>query len=72
MTIRKLVALGSAAALTLTLSACGDDSDSASETIVVGSAAFAENEIIAEIYAQALEAEGITVTKKLNIGAREA
>ncbi len=42
-----------------------------SGTITVGSAAFPESEIIAEIYAQALEAEGITVRKQLNIGARE-
>ena len=33
---------------------------------------FPENEIIAEIYAQALEAKGVKVKKKLNIGAREA
>ncbi len=45
---------------------------SASDTITVGSAEFPENEIIAEIYAQALEAKGIKVKKKLNIGAREA
>ncbi len=32
---------------------------------------FPENEIIAEIYAQALEAKGVKVKKKLNIGARE-
>ena len=44
----------------------------ASDTITIGSAAFPENEIIAEIYAQALEAKGVKVTKKLNIGAREA
>lgn len=77
MTTRKLIAFGSAAALALTLSACGGDptddgGSSSSDTIVVGSAAFAENEIIAEIYIQALEAKDIKVEKKLNIGAREA
>jgi len=42
-----------------------------SKAITIGSAAFPENEIIAEIYAQALESKGIAVRKKLNIGARE-
>ena len=42
-----------------------------SKAITIGSAAFPENEIIAEIYAHALEAKGITVKKQLNIGARE-
>src|SRR5687768_16178990 len=63
-------------ALGLTLAACGGDptegEKSATDTITVGSAAFPENEIIAEIYAQALEAKDIKVEKKLNIGAREA
>ena len=79
MTIRRPIAVLAAAALGLTLSACGSDDPtskaggkSASDTITVGSAAFPENEIIAEIYAQALEAKGVKVKKKLNIGAREA
>ena len=42
------------------------------DTIVVGSANFTENQILAEIYAQALQAKGVKVTKKLNIGSREA
>lgn len=75
MSIRKLSALASVAALGLALTACGGDPTegeaSASDTITVGSAAFPENEIIAEIYAQALEAKGVKVKKKLNIGARE-
>lgn len=40
--------------------------------IIVGSAAFPENVLLAEIYAGALEAKGIAVTKKLSIGQREA
>ena len=36
-----------------------------SPTIVVGSANFTENQILAEIYAQALQAKGVNVTKKL-------
>jgi osmoprotectant transport system substrate-binding protein len=39
---------------------------------VVGSANFAESEITAELYAQALESAGGTVTKKLQFGARDA
>lgn len=76
MKITKFSALIAASALGLTMTACGSDptsgTKSASDTITVGSAAFPENEIIAEIYAQALEAKGVKVTKKLNIGAREA
>ena len=49
----------------------GDDTGS-SETIVVGSQAYYSNEIIAEIYAQALEAEGFTVERKFQIGQRDA
>lgn len=40
------------------------------ESLTVGSANFPENVILAEIYAQALEAQGATVKTKLNIGAR--
>ncbi len=39
--------------------------------ITIGSANFTESQILAEIYAQGLQAKGYTVTKKLNIGARE-
>ncbi len=42
------------------------------ETIVIGSQAYYSNEIIAEIYAQALEAKGFTVERKFNIGQRDA
>jgi osmoprotectant transport system substrate-binding protein len=44
---------------------------SASGSVVVGSANFPENELIAEIYILALQGKGIKVTPKLNIGARE-
>lgn len=43
---------------------------SGSSTIVVGSQAYASNEIIAEIYAQALEGAGYTVKRQFNIGQR--
>jgi osmoprotectant transport system substrate-binding protein len=39
---------------------------------VVGSANFAESEITAELYAQALESAGASVEKKLQFGARDA
>ncbi|MFS0732493.1 ABC transporter substrate-binding protein [Microbacterium sp. 1P10UB] len=42
------------------------------ETIVVGSQAYYSNEIIAEIYAQALEGAGMTVERQFQIGQRDA
>ena len=54
-------------AIVLTLAACGGDptegEKSATDTITVGSADFPENEIIAEIYAQALSANDVKVEK---------
>jgi osmoprotectant transport system substrate-binding protein len=64
----------------LALSACGsgdsgDDDPLAgggkSGTITVGGANFPESNLLGEIYAQALEAKGLKVTRKFNIGARE-
>jgi osmoprotectant transport system substrate-binding protein len=71
-----------AVAMALTLTACGANSDPlASEpaasgaagggAVTVGSANFPENQLLAEIYSQALEAKGVKVTRKFNIGARE-
>jgi osmoprotectant transport system substrate-binding protein len=40
-------------------------------TVVVGSANFPEDEVLAEIYQLALQAKGVKVTPKFNIGARE-
>lgn len=42
-----------------------------SEAIVIGSQAYYSNEIIAEIYAQALEAEGFTVERQFQLGQRD-
>ncbi|MGH3653050.1 glycine betaine ABC transporter substrate-binding protein [Glutamicibacter sp.] len=42
------------------------------ETIVVGSQAYYSNEIVAEIYAQALEGAGMEVERKFSIGQRDA
>lgn len=63
---RTLMAAVAAVALTSSLSAC-----SGSDALVVGSANFVENQILAEIYAQALEAKDVAVEKRLNIGNRE-
>ena len=40
--------------------------------IIVGSAAFAESQILAEIYSQALNKNGFKSSTQLGIGAREA
>jgi len=49
----------------------GSESSGDTETIIVGSAGFAESEIIAEIYAQALEANDVTVEFAGQIGQRD-
>lgn len=67
----------------LTLSACGGDplaedttgsggtGGGGGDTIVIGSQAYYSNEIIAEAYAQALEAAGESVDRQYQIGQRE-
>jgi osmoprotectant transport system substrate-binding protein len=76
----RLILATALATSALALSACGSGGDplatepssaAPTDTIVVGSADFAENALLAEIYAGALEAKGVKVTKKLNIGSRE-
>ena len=42
-----------------------------SGSVVIGSANFPENEVLAEVYALALQKAGVKVSTKLNIGARE-
>lgn len=71
-------------ALLLTVAACGNSSGndplaagtsaapSAAGSIVVGSAAFAESTLIANIYMAALQAKGVKVSSKFAIGNREA
>ncbi|PPG71864.1 glycine/betaine ABC transporter [Rathayibacter rathayi] len=49
----------------------GSGATAGSETIVVGSQDYYSNEILAEIYAQALENDGFTVDRQLRIGQRE-
>ena len=69
-----VVAVG--AVVALAGCASGDPLDTGSgaesgETLIVGSQAYYSNEIIAEIYAQALEANGFTVERDFQIGQRE-
>jgi len=85
--MKKVLWLLLAAILAMGIAACGDDldenDDSGSTTsesqgggekpaITVGSANFPENVVLAEIYAGALEAKDFDVSKKLNVGSREA
>jgi len=49
----------------------GSNASSAPTTLVVGSQDYYSNEIIAEIYAQALESNGFTVDRQFRIGQRE-
>ena len=83
MRIPRTLALG-AAVLALVMSACSpgessSQSSAASGTpaagapeISIGSAAFPEAALVAEIYAQALEAKGFTVERHLELGERPA
>ncbi len=81
-TTRLTLATGVALAGALVLAGCassnpldapsGDTSGGGSDTIVIGSQAYYSNEIIAEIYAQALENAGHTVDREFNIGQRDA
>ncbi|MFI2104931.1 ABC transporter substrate-binding protein [Isoptericola sp. NPDC019693] len=83
ITRRRTVTVAAAATALFALTACGGGSDplepdsggdgtAASGTIVVGSQAYYSNEIVAEIYAQALEAGGFTVERNFSIGQRDA
>ena len=84
MRIARRLALG-ASVLALVLSACSTGGGSQSPSgsagssgaadlpeITVGSDGFYESAVVAEIYAQALEAQGFTVARQLEIGARDA
>ncbi|UPL19199.1 ABC transporter substrate-binding protein [Microbacterium aurugineum] len=78
---RLALAGGAALAAVLVLGGCAssnpldaptDDAGSGGDTIVVGSQAYYSNEIIAEIYSQALKAAGFDVDEQFNIGQRDA
>jgi osmoprotectant transport system substrate-binding protein len=79
----RLALAATMAVLALTAAACGGNdptqtgsgatgSPAPSDTIVVGSANFQENVVLANIYAEALKSKGVKVSTKLNIGSREA
>ena len=77
--MRRTAAVGVAAVACLAAAACGSSGKSSnpltpstsSGSVVVGSANFPEDELLAQIYADALQGKGIKVTTKFNIGARE-
>jgi osmoprotectant transport system substrate-binding protein len=77
--LKRGAAAGAAIAAGLALAACGSSGSSSNPltpaaskgTVIVGSANFPENELLAQIYATALAAKGVKVTDKFNIGARE-
>jgi osmoprotectant transport system substrate-binding protein len=59
------------AIVALVASACGGGASGPKPTVKVGSTNFYEQGILAEAYAQILEANGYTVERKLNLGNRE-
>ncbi len=81
MRTRRLAVTLTALVTLIGLSACGGSSDPMADSsgggsadsgnIIVGSANFPENQLLAELYAGALEAKGVSVTKQLNISSRE-
>lgn len=71
---RSFLTVAALAVVGLLGSACGDDGGSGAQDgpeITVGTVNFAENRILGQIYAQAMEAEGYAVSVKENIGSRE-
>lgn len=65
-----------AATVWLVTAACGSANplggvSTSTKSIVVGSADFLESKVVAEIYAQALQANGFQVGRRLGIGSRE-
>src|SRR5690242_20715787 len=67
-----MAACGSSGGNPLSTGSSSSGGGAGSGGITVGSADFPESALLAEIYAGALEAKGVKVSKKLNIGAREA
>jgi osmoprotectant transport system substrate-binding protein len=85
--MKKVLWLLLAAVLATGIAACGDDLDENNDSgstatesdggaekpaLTVGSANFPESVVLAEVYAGALEAKDFDVSKKLNVGSREA
>ncbi|SDT37675.1 osmoprotectant transport system substrate-binding protein [Friedmanniella luteola] len=87
MNLRRNLAVAGVSLASLLLAACGGGggadplaapssaassaASGGSEAVVVGSAAFTESTIVAELYAQAISAKGVEASTKLNIGSRE-
>jgi osmoprotectant transport system substrate-binding protein len=74
--LKRGYAAGLALAAGIALAACGSSASGnpltpSTGSVVVGSANFPEDELIAQIYATALAAKGVKVTDQFNIGARE-
>ena len=72
--LRRTIAGAAILAFALVATACGSGGDGDAKdgpTITIGSANFSESALVAEIYAQTLEAEGYQVERKLNTGNRE-
>lgn len=82
LTAVRFLATAVALAAAMALSACGGNSnplagsgggcDGDTNKLTVGSANFPESETVADVYAEALRANGFAVDTKLNIGSREA
>jgi osmoprotectant transport system substrate-binding protein len=75
-TLRSGAIIAILAMASLVLAACGGSSNplagsSGNGSVVIGSANFPENELLAQIYAIALKAKGVKVTDKFAIGDRE-
>lgn len=76
--VRWRAAVAALGVLTLMTAGCGSSNPLGGgsvsgdlKTVIVGSADFTESKIIAEIYAQALEANGFTISRQFGIGSRE-
>ncbi|WP_072687451.1 ABC transporter substrate-binding protein [Rhodococcus marinonascens] len=82
LTRRAVGSIALATVAAVSLAACGGGSDPLSagsegsgdspDSIIVGSANFPESETVANIYTEALRANGFDVTTRFNIGTREA
>lgn len=77
--LRRRAITGMAVLATIGVAACGGSASSnplggggaSKGTVVIGSANFPENEVLAKIYSLALTAKGVKVTEKFNISTRE-
>jgi len=64
--------LAASIAVAVAIGACGSTSTPAAKgNITIGGFAFSEGSVLAELYGQALQHDGYTVTFKLNLGSRE-